>query len=151
MPIIHALVDPTTSPSPTTKGGEKLGAYIAAMVASGGVAEAAELNEGRNANDMTFTRAPGITSALLSPGLMEYLNEGGVKSLIVCGLSTSGAVLRTAMPATDAGFVVTVVEDACADPAQDVHDMVVGKVLPARAWVMTLEEWRRGYQGFWAC
>jgi len=149
--VIHALVNPTQSPAPTTKGAEKLSSIVADMVASGGVAEPAELVERRDDWDLTFTRAPGVVSALQSPGLMDCLRARGIKSLVLCGLSTSGAVLRTAMPATDAGFVVTVVEDGCADPQQDVHEMVMGKLLPSRAWVVTHDQWRKGYEGFHAC
>jgi len=124
---------------------------VADMVASGGVAEPAELVERYDEQDVTFTRAPGIVSAMESPGLMDRLESRGIKSLVLCGLSTSGAVLRTAMPATDAGFVVTIIEDGCADPDVDVHEMVMGKLLPSRAWVVTHDQWRKGYEGFQAC
>jgi len=149
--VIHASVDAAQSPAPTTKGAERLSSVVADMVASGGVAEPAELVERYDEQDLTFTRAPGVVSALKSPGLMDCLESRGIKSLVLCGLSTSGAVLRTAMPATDAGFVVTVVRDGCADPDREVHEMVMGKLLPARAWVVTHDQWRKGYEGFHAC
>jgi nicotinamidase-related amidase len=65
--------------------------------------------------EKVFIRTPGVISALLSPGLKDALQVKQVRSLIVCGLSTSGCVLSTVRAATDEGFVVTVVEDACAD------------------------------------
>ena len=55
--------------------------------------------------------------------------------------------MRTAFAASDADYVVTVVEDACADPAEGVHEMSVGKVLPSRAHVLSLEELRREWEG----
>lgn len=121
------------------------------MARSGGAAEAAELIESHDAKDVSFTRTPGIVSALQSQGLMNVLEERGITSLVICGLSTSGCVLKTAMPATDAGFVVTVVRDGCADPGEDVHEMVFNRILPQRAYVVTAQEWRKGYEGFYAC
>ena len=65
----------------------------------------------------------------------------------MCGVSTSGCVMRTAFAASDADYVVTVGEDACADPAEGVHEMCVRKVLPSRAHVLSVEELKREWTG----
>ena len=83
---------------------------------------------------------PGFHSGLKSSGAADLLSEHGIKSLIFCGLSTSGAVLRTAMPAADEGFIVTVVRDACADPIEGLHDTLLKSVLPSRAHIVTAED-----------
>jgi nicotinamidase-related amidase len=143
--VIHGLVDANLMPFPTCKGADRLNSVMAAALNSDGVDEPDELVEDRGHDEVTFTRKPGHVSALKSPGLETFLLDKGICSLILCGLSTSGCVLRTAMPATDAEFVVTVISDGCADPGEGVHDMVVGKLLPSRAYVTTAEQFQEGY------
>lgn len=106
--------------------------------------EAPSLVEDAN-GEVTFTRRIGHVSALKSKGLMEYLEENGIRSLALMGLSTSGCVLRTAVGACDEEFVVTVVRDGCADE-EDVHEVLVGKVLVKRGFVYTAEEFRAGWE-----
>ena len=79
---------------------------------------------------------------LLSDGLKDELKHRQTRSLIVSGITTSGCVLSTARAATDEGHVVTVVEDACADAAESVHQMLMDHVLPATAHVATTQELR---------
>ena len=62
------------------------------------------------------------------------------------GLSTSGCVLRTSFEAAEEGFVVTIVSDGCADPDQDAHDFLFGKMLQRTAFVMTAAEFQKGYE-----
>ena len=52
---------------------------------------------------------------------------------------TSGAELRTAIPATDEGTVITVIKDACAGSVEDLHE-TLKTALPSRAHVATAEE-----------
>ena len=98
-------------------------------------------------DENTFLRTGGYVSALKSEGLVSYLSSHGYQSLILCGVSTSGCVMRTAFAASDADYVVTVVEDACADPAEGVHEMCVRKVLPNRAHVLNVEDLKREWAG----
>ena len=112
--VIHGLVDVNATPFPSCKGAERLGGLLASMKSSGGE-EPAELLEG-GGDDVTFTRRPGYVSALKSPGLDDFLRQKGIKSLVLAGLSTSGCVMRTAVTASDAEYVVSVISDACADP-----------------------------------
>ena len=84
-------------------------------------------------------------SALKSPGLEDFLQEKGIKSLVLAGLSTSGCVLRTAVAACDAEYVVTVISDGCADPVEGVHELLVGKVLNSRGYVTTAAEFHDGF------
>jgi nicotinamidase-related amidase len=62
------------------------------------------------------------------------------------GLSTSGCVLRTSFEASEEGFVVCVVSDGCADPDQEVHDFLFGKIMQRTAFVMTAAEFQEGYE-----
>ncbi|KAK6189668.1 hypothetical protein LQW54_013031 [Pestalotiopsis sp. IQ-011] len=54
--------------------------------------------------------------------------------------ATSGAVLGTATHATDLDFVVTVVENACWDPNEQVHRTLIDTVIPTLAWVSSVDE-----------
>ncbi|GES63649.1 alcohol dehydrogenase [Aspergillus terreus] len=141
--IIHALIDTNAPPYPTCKDSNRLLAIVASMRASGGE-EAPELRPDSE-HDHIFLRRPGYASALKAPVLEEFLREKGIKSLVLTGLSTSGCVMRTAVAATDAEFVVTVLSDGCADGDQSVHDLMLGKVLNNRSYVCTAAEFRNGF------
>jgi nicotinamidase-related amidase len=140
--VVHCLVDINGTPLPTCKDCERLAGVVAAMGPSGGQ-EPAELLE--SGGDVTFIRRPGYVSALKSPGLEEFLQEKGIKSLVLAGLSTSGCVLRTAVAACDAEYVVTVISDGCADPVEGVHELLVGKVLNSRGYVTTAAGFEDGF------
>jgi nicotinamidase-related amidase len=62
--------------------------------------------------------------AFLGTGLDEILRNSGKRFLLVAGLVTSTCVLLTAATATQLGYLVTLVEDACAD-RQPFHDRVL--------------------------
>ncbi|KAF2656837.1 Isochorismatase hydrolase [Lophiostoma macrostomum CBS 122681] len=146
--VIHNLIDKSSTPSLTAKDAGRLRSAIANLTAEGN-AEPSKLTEPKPAGEgkeLTFTRQIGHVSALKSPGMLESLEERGIKSLLVTGISTSGCVLRTAMAGCDADFVITVVEDGCADPTEGAHEFVVKKLLPNRGWVCTAKEVMNGFE-----
>ena len=140
--VIHALVDANATPFPTYKASPRTSGFLAALKSSDGE-EPAELLEG-GGDDVTFTRRPGHVSALKSTGLDDFLQNKGIKSLVLSGLSTSGCVMGTALAASDAEYVVTVISNGCADPGDGVHDMVVGKLLN-RVYAITATEFQEGF------
>jgi nicotinamidase-related amidase len=141
--VIHALIDIEQAPYSTCKVAERVASLLTAMRTDHDELE--ELRQDCDNRDFTFTRTPGHVSALKSPGLPGFLQGRGIKSLILTGLSTSGCVLRTAIPATDEEYVVTIISDACADPDQGVHDMLTQKLILSRAYVTTAAEFQEGY------
>jgi nicotinamidase-related amidase len=141
--VIHALIDIDQTPYPTCKDAARFASVAEAMKSSGSAREPWEVLEG--GGDVTFTRRPGYVSALKSPGLNEFLREKGIKSLVLAGLSTSGCVCRTAITACDEEYVVTVMSDGCADPAEGVHEIMVGKILNNRGYVTTAAEFQEGF------
>jgi len=150
--VIHALIDINMTPFPTCKGSERFTSIGAAMRSTGTDVEPPELllsessaSAGEEEDDVTFTRRPGYVSALKSPGLGEFLQKRGIKSLVLTGLSTSGCVARTVFAATDAEYVVTVISDGCADGDEDVHDMMVQRLLNSRAYVATAADFEEGF------
>ena len=60
-----------------------------------------------------------------------------VHTLVLAGLHTSGVVLSTVRWAADRDYGLVVVEDACADPDEEVHRVLTGKVFPRQASVVT--------------
>lgn len=141
--VIHAVIDINSTPFPTCKDAGRFAGIITAMKADGGWQEPAQLLE--DGADVTFTRRPGYVSALKSPGLDDFLRKKGITSLILTGLSTSGCVLRTAVTASDAEYVVSIISDGCADGDEAVHSVVLGKLVNNRGYVTTAAEFQEGF------
>jgi nicotinamidase-related amidase len=142
--VVHALVDSNATPFPTCKDYDRFAGFLAAMKSSGGVEEPAELVEG-GGDDVTFTRRIGHVSALKSPGLDNFLQKKGIKSVVLAGLSTSGCVMRTSFAACDEEYVVSVISDGCADPVEGLHDILIGEVLNRRGFVTTAAQFQEGF------
>ncbi|KAK3072283.1 hypothetical protein LTR53_007099 [Teratosphaeriaceae sp. CCFEE 6253] len=139
--VVHSIVDVKAQIPPSTKGAARLTTLLSTLRDDReAVEEPAALAFPQRDNEYIVLKPPGVISGLKSHRAMDLLAQRGIKSLIICGLSTSGAVLRTATAATDEEFVVSVVRDACADPKEGVHEMVLGTVLPNRAHVINAVE-----------
>ncbi|HET7815663.1 MAG TPA: cysteine hydrolase [Candidatus Baltobacteraceae bacterium] len=74
--------------------------------------------------------------AFSTTDLAEQLQQRGVDTLILAGISTSGVVLSTVRDAADRDYRLLVLSDACADPQADVHALLMEKVLSRQADVM---------------
>lgn len=59
--------------------------------------------------------------AFLNTDLDELLSQQGIRGLLIAGLVTSTCVLFTASTATQLGYLVSVVEDCCADEGELHH------------------------------
>lgn len=55
-----------------------------------------------------------VNSAFIGTGLEQYLRESGISSLVIVGLTTDHCVSATTRMASDLGFDVSLVADACA-------------------------------------
>ncbi|WP_046495346.1 cysteine hydrolase family protein [Streptomyces odonnellii] len=80
-------------------------------------------------------------SAFAGSDLSAVLAGLGPSRLVLAGLVTSGVVLSTVREASDADFEITVLSDACADPDAEVHQVLMNKVFPAQADVLSVKEW----------
>jgi nicotinamidase-related amidase len=80
-------------------------------------------------------------SALAGSDLAAVLSGLGVSKLVMAGIVTSGVILSTVRQGADADFEMTVLSDGCADPDPEVHDVLINKVLPNQADVVTTDEW----------
>jgi nicotinamidase-related amidase len=78
-------------------------------------------------------------SAFAGTDFDMILRANGVETLILMGVATSGVVLSTVRHAADADYRVVVVEDCCSDRDAEVHRVLVEKVFPRQATVVTSE------------
>jgi len=78
-------------------------------------------------------------SSFVGSGLDVVLSSLGVTYLVLAGVSTSTAVLGTAMAAADMDFGLHVLSDACFDARTDAHDLLMKDVFPAMATVLSAE------------
>jgi nicotinamidase-related amidase len=81
-------------------------------------------------------------SAFSGSDLEIVLRARKTDLLILAGVTTSGVVLSTVREASDRDYRLVVLSDCCADSDAVVHDVLVGKVFPRQAEVMTARKWR---------
>jgi nicotinamidase-related amidase len=82
-------------------------------------------------------------SAFTGSDLEVILRSLNVQHLVLTGIATGGVVLATLIEATDKDYRLTVLSDCCADPEEEVHQMLVTKIFSKRASILTVEEWCR--------
>jgi nicotinamidase-related amidase len=78
--------------------------------------------------------------ALYGTDLEMILNAQGIDTLILMGHATSGVILSTVRYAADADYQLIVVEDGCADRDTEVHKMLMEKVFPRQATVVSSKD-----------
>jgi len=79
-------------------------------------------------------------SAFSGTSLAATLHAGGVDTVVVAGVSTSGCVRATATDALNHGFRPQVVREACADRTRDLHDRNLADLDAKYADVVDLDE-----------
>lgn len=100
------------------------------------------------------TPSAGFHSAIARPGelvvhkqrvgafseneLHLVLRARGIENLVLFGITTSGIVLSTLRRAFDLDYRCVVLKDACIDRDEEVHRVLVEKVFPAQAAVVTV-------------
>jgi nicotinamidase-related amidase len=83
-------------------------------------------------------------SAFTGSDLEVVLRAGGIDHLVLAGISTSGVVLSTLREAADRDYRLTVLADACLDADPEVHRVLIEKVFPRQAEVVTADAWVAG-------
>ena len=78
--------------------------------------------------------------AFSTTDLESILRAKEITTLVLMGLATSGAVLSTERWASDMDYDIVILSDACADPDEDVHRILIEKMFPRQATVITVEE-----------
>jgi nicotinamidase-related amidase len=80
-------------------------------------------------------------SAFAGSNLEIILRSRQIDTLILSGIATSGVVLSTLREAADKDFMLTVLSDACLDADPEVHRVLMEKVFPRQADVLTVDAW----------
>ena len=80
------------------------------------------------------------TSPFSTTGIDVLLRQMRVDTLILLGVATSGCVLSTVRWAFDLEYKLIVVEDACDDADDPVHDVRTQKIYPRQSTVVTADE-----------
>ena len=78
--------------------------------------------------------------AFSTTDLDRQLRESGIDTLVLAGVSTSGVVLSTVRDAADHDYTLYVLEDACTDRDPDVHEVLMRKVFPRQATVISVAD-----------
>ena len=78
--------------------------------------------------------------AFSTTDLHDQLQDLGVDTIVLAGISTSGVVLSTVLEAHDLDYRVVVLADGCADTDAEVHTVLLERIFPRRAAVITLAE-----------
>ena len=78
--------------------------------------------------------------AFSTTDLDQQLRHRGIINLILAGFSTSGVVLSTVRDAADRDYRIYVLADGTADLDSEVHDMLIQKIFPRQAYVITTAE-----------
>ncbi|MBV9231898.1 MAG: cysteine hydrolase [Chloroflexi bacterium] len=80
-------------------------------------------------------------SAFTGSDLEVVLRAQGISHLVLCGIATSGVVLSTLREAADKDYQLTVLSDCCIDGDEEVQRVLLSKVFPRQAEVVTTEGW----------
>jgi nicotinamidase-related amidase len=140
MPVIYVVVgfrNDYTEVSPRNRG-------FAAIAESGAFSDG---DANREVHPSIAPRPGNIVvtkkrvSAFAGSDLDMVLRAQQIDHLVLSGISTSGVVLSTLRQAADLDFELTVLADGCADGDDEVHRVLIGKIFPRQAEVVTIDAW----------
>ncbi len=112
------------------------------------IREAGRLQEGTPGAEVHARVAPVAGEVVVSKRrvgafstteLDAVLRAKGIHTLVLLGVSTSGVVLSTLCWAADLDYGLVVVEDACADADEELHRVLMEKVFPKAAQVVSAQ------------
>jgi nicotinamidase-related amidase len=114
-----------------------------------GLRDSSRLKEGTPGAEIVSTVAPQPgepvvtkrrTGAFSTTDLAAILSAQGIETLVLMGVSTSGCVLSTVRWGAELDYRLVVVADCCADRDEEVHRVLIEKILPRQATVISSEE-----------
>lgn len=140
LPVIYVVVGfrqgmPEVSPSNKGFAANK------AQMANANMEEFAKIHQGvaPQTGDVVVTKRR--VSAFAGSDLEVVLRAMGITHMVLTGIATSGVVLSTTREAADKDYRITILADCCADGDEEVHRVLMTKVFPRQADVITREEW----------
>jgi nicotinamidase-related amidase len=84
-------------------------------------------------------------SAFTGSDLEVVLRAFEIKHLVLTGIATSGVVLSTVREAADKDYVITILSDGCADADEEVHRVLITKIFPRQAEVVSIDDWSKNF------
>lgn len=81
-------------------------------------------------------------SAFAGSDLEVILRAKGIQHMVLTGVATSGVVLSTTREAADKDYAITILADCCADGDDEVHNVLLSKVLSRQADVINVDQWQ---------
>jgi nicotinamidase-related amidase len=78
--------------------------------------------------------------AFAGTDLDMILRANGIETLLLTGIATSGVVLSTLRHAADTDYHLLVVRDCCSDKDEEVHRVLVDRIFPRQAMVVSADE-----------
>jgi nicotinamidase-related amidase len=81
-------------------------------------------------------------SAFAGTDLEMILRAKEIRTLVLFGIATSGVVLSTLLEASDADFEIVIIGDCCADTDDELHRVLLERLFPRRATVITAAEFQ---------
>jgi nicotinamidase-related amidase len=82
-------------------------------------------------------------SSFTGSDLEVVLRALGIQHIVLSGIATSGVVLSTTREASDKDYRITILSDGCADGDEEVHRVLMTKIFPRQADVLSIEEWSK--------
>ena len=89
-------------------------------------------------NDIIVTKHR--VDAFAGTDLEMVLHARDITTLVLFGIATSGVVLSTLLHACDCDYQLVVISDCCADLDAGLHEVLLTRLFPQRASVMTASE-----------
>ena len=111
---------------------------FSALKASGGIAAKIHPRIEPDAGEIIVTKRR--VSAFMGTDLDMILRSNGIHTLVLCGVVTSGVVLSTLCHAADSDYRLVVLRDCCSDIDQGAHALLMEKVFPRHATLLTSVE-----------
>jgi len=84
--------------------------------------------------------------AFFGTDLAMILQARDVHTLVLFGIATSGVVLSTLLQASDADYQIVVIADCCADLDIKLHEVLLERLFPRRAEVVSASQFVRALQ-----
>jgi Amidases related to nicotinamidase len=80
-------------------------------------------------------------SAFTGSDLEVILRAHKIERLVIAGIATSAVVLSTVREAADKDYALTILSDCCVDFDEEVQRVLLQKIFPTQADVVTAKEW----------
>jgi nicotinamidase-related amidase len=147
IPIIHVVVRfreqyPEVSPRNKAFGALKSGGF---PLQEGNPAADIHSGVAPQPNDIIVTKRR--VSAFSGSDLEIVLRSQEIDHLILTGIATSGVVLSTLRAGADMDYEITALSDCCVDRDEEVQRVLMEKIFPTQAEVMTAEQWSQRFRG----